>query len=137
MTSAKTSAKKSQKRRATGARSTDSALAKSCTCMAPPFRDDDFALRDLGEDLTNGRYGEVRLETCLTCRRRWLHYAVEYESFSGSGRWFRALVSDAVAARATPRKAIAIIEASTLRFAGGSYYSSTGFRLIGKVRADL
>jgi hypothetical protein len=132
-----TSAKKSRKGRGTGARSKVSALEKSCSCMAPPFRDDDFALRDLGEDPTNGRYGEVRVETCLKCGRRWLHYAVEYASFSRSGRWFRALVSDAVAAKATPRKAIAIIEASNLRFAGGSYYDSTGFRLIGEVHADL
>jgi hypothetical protein len=105
--------------------------------MTPPFNYDKFNLRDLGEDPTNGRYGEARIETCLDCGRRWLHYAVEYESFSRSGRWFRALVSDAVAAKATARKAIAIIQASKLRFAGGSYFDSTGFRLKGEVRADL
>jgi hypothetical protein len=104
--------------------------------MTPPFREG-FDSRYVGIDPTKGRYGDVTVETCRACRRPWLRYHVVYESFSKSGRWFRALVSDEVARHVTPESAVSAIEAAEVRFAGGSYFDSTGFRHKGSINVDL
>jgi hypothetical protein len=107
-----------------------------CRCLTPPFSYADFDSRPVGTDTTNGRYGEVTIETCRHCGQHWLHYLIEYEAFARSGRWYRGLVSDEVARTVTPEGAVAVLESTTTRYAGGSFFESTGFRHVGAVRVD-
>lgn len=107
-----------------------------CRCMTPPFNYQDFDSVTIGVDKTYGRFGEVSLETCRACRRKWLRYFVEYESFSKSGRWYRGLVSEEIARTVSPEKAIAILQSLEWRFAGGSFFESTGFKSSDPVLVD-
>ena len=107
-----------------------------CRCMTPPFDYRDYASREVGVDETHGRFGEVAIETCRVCGRTWLRYLVEYEAFTGSGRWFRGLVPGDVARKVTPEAAIGVLESLEWYFAGGSYFRSRGFRASGPVAAD-
>jgi hypothetical protein len=67
------------------------ASGDECGCLDPHAGSyTDFeSVRDVGVDKTNGRYGEVRVDRCRSCGRLWLHYFVEYEAFSESGRCYR------------------------------------------------
>jgi hypothetical protein len=108
-----------------------------CRCFNPPFNYRDYDESPVGVDTTNGRYGRVTLKTCKHCGTKWLHYFVEYEAFTASGRWFCGLISDAAAATITPDSAIAYLEQLPWHFVGGSYYQSQGMRASGAIRADL
>src|SRR5579872_34455 len=77
----------------------------SCTCEYGQAPYTEFESRELGVDDTEGRFAEVTLERCKTCRRLWLRYFVEYEAFSRSGRWARGLISEEDAASMTPEAA--------------------------------
>jgi len=108
-----------------------------CRCMTPPFNYRDFEEAPVGCDETNGRYGDVAIETCRACGSLWLTYRVTYEGFSRSGRWYRGLVSAEVAAAATPETAVAVLEGLEWYFAGGSYFGSSGAKGAGPVQVDL
>lgn len=108
-----------------------------CRCHNPPFDHRDFVFTLVGIDMTNGRYGEVSLETCANCGAKWLHYFVEYEAFTASGRWFRAPISGEALETLAPEQAIPFIERQPWYFRGGSYYQSRGQRASGPARADL
>ena len=108
-----------------------------CRCFSPPLDYRDYEKTFVGIDMTNGRCGEVTLEICKHCATKWLHYFVEYEAFTGSGRWFRGPISDSAAATIIPDSAIAYLEQLPWHFVGGSYYQSTGMRTSGAIRADL
>lgn len=107
-----------------------------CRCYSPPF-DCAFVSTPIGIDMTNGRYGEVSCETCALCGTKWLHYFVEYEAFTASGRWFRAPISDEALATLAPEQAVAFLEQQPWHFLGGSYYQSRGQRSTRAIRADL
>ncbi|MDP3172822.1 MAG: hypothetical protein Q8M88_00115 [Phenylobacterium sp.] len=81
-----------------------------------------------GCDETDGRYADVGLLRCRTCRRLWLRYFVEYEAFTQSGRWARGLISEAAAATITPETALAHLDGLEWYLYGGSYYGSSGRR---------
>lgn len=104
--------------------------------MNPPFAYKDFEIRSIGTDSTNGRYGEVSVHTCKKCNSLWLHYIVEYEAFSKSGRWFKGLITEKEIETMTPEKAIKYIESLDWYFYGGSYFDSTGKIGKGFVRVD-
>ena len=87
--------------------------------------------------MTNGRYGEVTLLTCVHCGTKWLHYLVEYEAFTASGRWFRAPISEEAIATITPEQAVPFLEQQPWHFLGGSYFRSRGRRSSGAIRAEL
>jgi hypothetical protein len=108
-----------------------------CHCMTPPFHYLDFDSETLGIDETNGRFGEVSVQTCKACGRKWLHYLVEYEAFSKSGRWFHGLVSVEVLRSLRPESAVALLESLLWYFYGGSYFGTTGRKGSGRVRVDL
>jgi hypothetical protein len=101
--------------------------------MSPPFHHADFESRACGVDATDGRFGDVSIERCTSCGRYWLTYLHENEAVSLSGRWFRALVTEEEALAVKPEEAIDMIQRAELRFAGGSYYASAGFRHTGRV----
>ncbi len=107
-----------------------------CRCLTPPFDYRDFDSAAVGVDETNGRFGEVSIETCRLCDRRWLRYVVEYEAFSRSGRWYRGLVTDAIARSVQPESAVKVLQSLAWRFAGGDYFDSTGFKSTGPVVVD-
>jgi hypothetical protein len=111
----------------------------ACDCLEPKLGRCERDGRNLGTDLTNARYGEVWLWTCEGCGRIWLFYRVEYESFTASGRWFRAVVSKETAEKVTPETAADTIARSDYRILGGSYFDTPGRieRGQGRVPVDL
>jgi len=89
----------------------DAPSTPSCVCLTEGFRAARFERRELpGIDPTRGRYADVAVDRCLTCGRSWLHYHFEFESFSRSGRWYRGLITPAVASTVTPETAAAVLE---------------------------
>jgi hypothetical protein len=107
-----------------------------CACFHPPFDYRDFHCAEVGIDDTNGRFGRVTLETCRRCGTVWLVYQVEYEAFSGSGRWFRGVIASEDRSAITPRGAAACLEGLPWYFAGGSYFNSPGVKSRGKLALD-
>ena len=96
-----------------------------CICLHPPFYFKDYESTEIGTDLTNSRYGTVSIKKCLKCNKLWLHYLVEYEAFSRSGRWFRGLITEKEIERITPENAINFLEKLDWYFYGGSYFETT------------
>jgi hypothetical protein len=100
----------------------------ACACTSPPIDYRAFERRELGVDESGGRFADVAIDRCRECGREWLHYAYEIEAFSGSGRWYRGVVTPAQAAAATPATALAILAALPWHLYGGSYYGTAGLR---------
>jgi len=109
---------------------------QQCRCMDPQCRFDAFDETDIGVDKTNGRFGSVHLNRCKDCGRCWLHYQVEYEAFSRSGRWFRGLITPEQATSVTPETAVALLASLPWHFYGGSYFDSLGGKGSGPVWVD-
>lgn len=97
-----------------------------CRCMTPPFNYQDFNSASLGVDETNGRFGEVTIETCRACGAMWLRYFVEYEFFSESGRWYRGPVTWEMVWLLKPEQAPELLASLPWYFYGGSYFRTTG-----------
>jgi hypothetical protein len=112
-------------------------MRDECKCMTPPFHYLDYETESIGVDETNGRFGEVTIETCRSCGSKWLRYFVEFESFSESGRWYRGLVSPEVIATITPETALEAINSLPWHFYGGSYFRTTGARSAGSGSISL
>jgi hypothetical protein len=96
--------------------------------MTPPPDHRDYVREELGVDGARGRYADVAIERCKYCGRPWLHYHYEMEAFTGSGRWYRGLVTPEQAARATPHNALQILAELPWHLYGGSYFETTGKR---------
>ncbi len=109
----------------------------ACRCFDPQAARSAFFVQPVGIDTTHQRFGDVSLWTCQQCGTRWLHYLVEYEAFTASGRWFRGLILSAPRETPIPSAAIAYLEGLPWYFLGGSYFGSTGMRGAGKIQADL
>jgi hypothetical protein len=98
-----------------------------CPCESPTAsRDLLMGLRS-GVDETDGRYADVTVYRCRACGQHWVHYRVEYEAFSKSGRWARGKISDEAAGTMMPEEAADHIMQQPWYIAGGSYFDSTGF----------
>jgi hypothetical protein len=108
-----------------------------CRCLTPPLHYANYRDRVVGTDPTKGRFGEVKVRTCVHCGRLWLHYLVEYEAFSRSGRWYCGVVSEEVARAVSPETAVEILESLPWHLYGGSYFDTTGRRGTGAVHVDL
>ena len=107
-----------------------------CRCMTPPFYFLDYDSQSLGVDETNGRFGEVTIDTCKACGKKWLQYFVEYPSFSESGRWYRGLVTPEIVKSITPERAPELLAGLPWHFSGGSYFRTTGRRGTGPIMVD-
>lgn len=94
----------------------------ACACDAPDASYQCFVTALSGVDETNGRHAEVRIDRCQHCERLWLNYAVEYEGFSGSGRWARGLISQAEVEDIRPQDAPSHLERLPAYIYGGSYF---------------
>jgi hypothetical protein len=92
---------------------------------------------DLGLDLRNGRSGEVTVHRCPACGAQWLHYRVEYEAFSGSGRWFCGRLDDGAVGNVTAGNAIGTLAGLEWYWAGGSYFGGEVAKNSGPVPVDL
>lgn len=86
--------------------------------------------------MTDGRHGEVRIKTCKTRGSTWLHYFVEFEYRSNSGRWYRGSVSPESVENLNPAQAAEVLERLPWFFYGGSYFQSNGARGGGRVAVD-
>ena len=96
-----------------------------------------FADTPVGIDYTHGRFGEVTIKRCVHCAAVWLHYLVEYEAFSQSGRWFRGLIDEARVATITAEGAIDTLKQLEWHFYGGSYFAHAGVRWFDDINPDL
>ena len=94
-------------------------------------------MQDLGVDQRNGRSGEVAVHRCPSCGATWLHYRVEYEAFSESGRWFCGKLSDAAAAEVSASTAIATLASLPWYWAAGSYFGGEIGKGSGPVPVDV
>ena len=99
-----------------------------CSCLTPPFGFDRFESQRVGVDASGGRFAEVDLVRCRACGQRFVHYFYELESFSRSGRWYRAPVTGVDARELTNENARAILTKARLYFYGGSSFESSGQR---------
>ena len=96
--------------------------------MTPPLDYRDYVREELGVDTGRGRFGDVAIERCIRCGRAWLRYHYEMEAFTGSGRWYRGLLTPEQAARATPANALEILAELPWHLYGGSYFGTDGRR---------
>ena len=110
---------------------------QQCVCDNPAARYTCFESSFVGCDETKGRFADVTLKRCTTCGRLWLHYSVEYQAFSRSGRWARGLITEADAARITPVTAAAYIDGLDEYIYGGCYFETAGQRSSGPMHWDL
>ena len=111
---------------------------QSCECLDEPMWFDRYNIvKFIGRDETNGRFGQVELWQCKSCGRYWLHYAVEYEAFTGSGRYFMGLITPEIADALSPNTAVEYLEKLDWHLYGGSYFSGKKGKSAGKVCADL
>lgn len=95
--------------------------ADSCPCLEVGQLHTHY-IRSLGIDETHGRFGEVELWQCRSCGRYWLHYFVEYEHRTASGRHFMGLITPEQADNLPPEKAIPYLESLDWYLYGGSYF---------------
>jgi hypothetical protein len=105
--------------------------------MTPPFNYQDFDSASLGVDETNGRYGEVTIETCRACGAMWLRYFVEYEWYSESGRWYRGLITQEMLESLKPEQVPELLSSLPRYFYGGSYFRTPGREGSGPITIDL
>jgi hypothetical protein len=104
----------------------------SCTCLDGTAPAAQFERTFLG---THDLYAEVSVDHCGTCGRDWLHYFLEFESETGSGRWYRGLIGPEVAF--SHRNAAAIFAQMKEYWAGGSHFGGTVQRRSGPLDVSL
>ena len=100
----------------------------ACRCETPPIDYRDYAADDMGVDQDHGRFSDARIDRCRWCGRLWLHYHRELEAFSGSGRWYRGVVTPEQAVRALSADATQILAELSWHLYGGSYFDHAGHR---------
>ncbi len=110
-------------------------MAAECACLRLGPAAYDEAL--VGVDPTGGRYGDVSIRICRACGRRWLLYRVEYEGFTGSGRWYMGVLPEGTDAAVRPDAAVALLESLPWHVYGGSYWGTSGRRGTGPLFVDL
>lgn len=95
----------------------------ACPCQEEPqpFTHYD-EVRAIGTDETNGRFGDVTLRRCNHCGCLWLHYLVEFESRSRSGRYFMGLITPDAAETLTAEAAVPYLESLDWHLYGGSFF---------------
>jgi len=80
---------------------------------------------------TDDQYGEVTVLRCRRCPRCWLHYLIEYEYLSGSGRWLEGEISPEVAARLNPNDAVGLFDRMAWFHVSGSAFGGKLRRVTG------
>jgi hypothetical protein len=103
-------------------------MSSFCKCQSPPFCFSDYSVKQFGEDSTGAN---VSIETCLHCGRKWLKYIIEEPHYSQSGRWWRVLIATETVPSVSAHAARSYIEAQTEVFRGGSYFRTSGEKILG------
>lgn len=103
-------------------------LPTSCSCLRGEFRAEDLDRTFIGVDDLGA---EVSVEQCRTCGRNWLHYLLELEGVSHSGRWYRGLIGPDVAF--SHRNAPLIYAQLPEYWAGGSRFEGKVHRRSGPI----
>lgn len=109
----------------------------ACECLNGCSSSLCAVVKYLGTDLRNGRFGDVELQQCQRCGRLWLHYHVEYEAYSKSGRWCHGLIDAETAEQVTAENAVATLARLEWYFFGGSYFEAVNLRGSGPLFVDL
>src|SRR5687768_15008578 len=112
-------------------------MASHCDCDNIHRPIGDSATTDLGTDLRNGRSGQVTLHRCAECGAHWLHYEVEYEAFSKSGRWFCGRLDGPAVSTVSAANAIGTLAGLPWYWAGGSYFGDEVGKGSGAVPVDV
>lgn len=108
-----------------------------CTCEKLPPDYKNYISSYLGQDSTNGRFADVTIQQCINCKRKWINYLVEFESFSNSGRFYKGIVAEEDLPKITPQNSIKYIERLDWYIYGGSYFETRGKYGFGKANVDL
>jgi hypothetical protein len=99
----------------------------NCICLALPLPFDHYQEeRFVGQDDTNGRFSDIHTKYCRHCRRIWLHYFVEYENYSRSGRYFMGVITPEMESIVTAETAVSMLEQLDWHLYGGSYFGKSG-----------
>ena len=88
----------------------------------------EFEKRAVGAD---DRYGEVTVLRCARCGRCWLHYFVEYEYLSASGRWLVGEISPEIAASLKASDAVQLLDHMQWFHCSGSAFGDKLRRVTG------
>jgi hypothetical protein len=95
--------------------------------LCPCFNLKDFAKQVKNiKSVTDSFYGEIDLSQCKKCRRYWIKYFYEQESFTKSGRWYRGLIDSERIHVLDPEAVEAYFENLDWYYYGGSFFGSTG-----------
>ena len=112
--------------------------ASKCICLDLPLPFDHYEeVRFIGIDEILGRFGQVTLKRCRHCQRYWLHYFVEYEAFSKSGRYYMGLITPETAETLTPETAVDYLENLDWYLYGGSYFGRMGRSTGQRIHVDI
>ena len=110
---------------------------QTCACLSEPQTFDNYEqVRFVGIDTTHGRFGEVSIRQCRICGRLWLHYFVEYEAITGSGRYFMGLLPPEQVDAITAESAVEYLNGLEWHIYGGSYFRGGKGRNVGEVFVD-
>jgi len=88
----------------------------------------DLEKRYIGAD---DQYGEVTVLVCKRCGRCWLHYLIEYEYLTASGRWLEGEISPHVAASLEPNAAVGLFDKMQWFHCSGSAFGDKLRRVTG------
>jgi hypothetical protein len=105
-----------------------------CPCLDAETHFCGFDKKGVGVDKN---YGEVTLWTCRKCGRQWLHYFVEYEYLTSSGRMFTGVISPQAVTGLTAENAIDQFEKMDWYFRGGSAFGPKLLRTNGALQPWL
>ncbi len=105
-----------------------------CGCMDEQCSADEFDVRPVSTDRSDGMLIHVDVYTCKACGRNWIRYTTDHEARAGWGRWFRGLLQEGEAEDITAESAYRILESLPWHFYGFSYYRTAGERSLGPVR---
>lgn len=106
-------------------------------CHQPPLIASGYDIHMIGIDTTNGRFGEVKILMCKSCKTSWLLYQVEYEFISRSGRWYRGIMQPNDFKTLKPETAEAYLESLPWYFVGGSVFDTIGKLGKGTLSLDM
>jgi transposase-like protein len=109
---------------------------ENCPCKAPQCNAENFNFSFWATDTTNNRFAEISIYTCKHCNSQWVHYFVEYEAYSKSGRWYRCRITPLQLQQLTANNTVDFLEQAADYFYGGSYFNTTGKYGSGKVKVD-
>ncbi|HKV95213.1 MAG TPA: hypothetical protein VJW20_21895 [Candidatus Angelobacter sp.] len=105
-----------------------------CLCLDAETHFCGFEKKSVGVD---DWYGEVALWTCRQCGRIWLHYFIEYEYLTASGRMFTGVNPSRTAARVKAKNATDTFESMDWYFRGGSAFGGKLIKTTGPLKPWL